>query len=124
MNQDEAAVRQLREHAAKGVSASFVKYVKGKPEDLVEPIRAELGKGNTVVIQDYEVPKPYMFSESHVLRQRRLNRNRLYDIHCTSEYYRILPPLILCYRFQNKIGQLHQSPSAFDAWQILRGCGR
>lgn len=89
MSQDEAAVRQLREHAVKGRDASFVKYFKGTPEDLVEPLRVALGQGDTVVIENYEVPQPYIFSESYIIRERQLNPNTRYDIHCTSGHHRI-----------------------------------
>lgn len=87
MNQDEDAVVRLRDHAMKGQGASFVKYVKATDADLVETLRAALGQGDTVVIKDYEVPETYLFSENRVIRERKLNPNQRYYIHCMSELH-------------------------------------
>lgn len=81
---DEKAVRKMRERSSE-VPPYFVKILERKSfkteKSLEKQIRAEISRGNTVVIRGVEEAQPYVFSEENILDDRGLDHLKPYSLH-------------------------------------------
>ncbi|KAF9461597.1 hypothetical protein BDZ94DRAFT_1237583 [Collybia nuda] len=109
-------------------------------DDMETKVRYELGRGNTVVIENFEDPEPYAFSENRVVREQGLNLQKVYSVHNIPAADKWTPKIIrrvsqhvrrLNDGQKARVGtrgivpELYTSIDTFDSenWDLIHGAG-